>query len=68
MRAEETFDGGADSDPAFAQMLAVDALLDSALADSFPASDPPALCSPHSRPKDGAKSNTAQVQSAGAVE
>ncbi len=41
--------GVADFEAAEAEMRALDALLDAALADSFPASDPPALCSPHGR-------------------
>ncbi len=38
-----------DPEAATAEMLALDALLDLALADSFPASDPPALVSPYGR-------------------
>ena len=35
------------------ELLSLDALLDSALADSFPASDPPALVSPGGRRSSG---------------
>jgi hypothetical protein len=38
--------GVPDLEGATAEMRSLDALLDAALADSFPASDPPALCSP----------------------
>jgi DNA polymerase-4 len=43
----------ADFEAAEAEMRALDALLDAALADSFPASDPPALCSPLGRRSNG---------------
>ncbi len=47
--------GVPDFEEATAEMRDLDALLDAALADSFPASDPPALCSPRPSIKSGPK-------------
>ncbi len=49
--------GSPDLEGATDDVRALDKLLDAALADSFPASDPPALCSP--RPPIRGRSNSA---------
>ncbi|CAA9288953.1 MAG: hypothetical protein AVDCRST_MAG93-3748 [uncultured Chloroflexia bacterium] len=67
MRSNRTSADAPSSEAASAEMLALDALLDAALADSFPASDPPALCSPHGqRPKHGVQAKTSGAQGSGA--
>ncbi len=56
MNQDETSTAVGHPEVAAAELLSLDALLDSALADSFPASDPPALVSPGGRRSTGGAS------------